>query len=589
MRQAARMSPNGRSGTLINVATHSISDERVSLPDERTSGYATHEVLNQPGPFDDYNAYSEDKPLVAAIRAFEADWADEPLRRTGALVGSEKIQQLARQANRNLPELRTHDRFGHRIDIVEFHPAYHELMSLIYEGETHSFAWTNRRAGAHVARAGMSYLWNQGENGICCPMLMNFASIAALRHEPKLLAEWETLINRPAYDPRPVYAKEKAGVTIGMAMTEKQGGSDLRANTTTARAATSRRGSGAPYLLTGHKWFFSVPMSDLFLTLAQTDKGLSCFLATGWLPDGRRNHLKIQRLKDKCGNKSNASSEVEFYDLYAVMLGEEGRGIRTIIEMAHLTRFDIAVGSAGLMRQALTQAIHHTTNRRAFQRGLIDQPIMRNVIADLAVESEAMMWLSMCLAHAIDRSETNRAEGLLSRIGAPVAKYWACKRATPFVAEAMECHGGNGFIADHFMERLYREAPLNGIWEGTGNVICLDVLRAMQREPESVEILLAEIDKARGGNPNLDAFVERLKRHLADLAGLEPIARRVVEMMACAMQASLLIRYSSPAVTDAFCATRLDGDWGRAFGTLPAGVDARAIVDRARIATDGAA
>jgi putative acyl-CoA dehydrogenase len=418
-------------------------------------------------------------------------------------------------------------------------------------------------------------------------MLMNFASISALQHDPGLLAEWGPAIMRPAYDPRPVYAKEKAGVTIGMAMTEKQGGSDLRANTTTARAATSRRGPGAPYLLTGHKWFFSVPMSDLFLTLARTDKGISCFLATGWLPDGRRNHLKLQRLKDKCGNKSNASSEVEFYDLHAVMLGEEGRGIRTIIEMAHLTRFDIAIGSAGLMRQALTQAIHHTTNRHAFQRRLVDQPIMRNVLADLAVESEAAMWMTMRVAHALDRMEANRAEGFLSRICTPVVKYWASKRAAPFVAEALECHGGNGFIAEHLMERLYREAPLNSIWEGSGNVICLDVLRAMQREPESVGVLLDEIEKARGANARLDTFVEDLKRHLDDSAGLQANARRVVEMMACAVQASLLIRYSSSAVADAFCATRLGGDWGRAFGTLPSGVDADTIVDRARIGAHG--
>jgi len=554
-----------------------------SVSDERTSGYATHEVLNQPGALAGYNAYAADRPLTAALRTFGADWADERLRRTGALVGSERVQLLARQANRNLPELRTHDRFGHRVDVVEFHPAYHELMALIYEGETHSFAWANPRAGAHVARAGLSYLWNQGENGICCPILMSFGAVAALRHDPDLLAEWGPSINRPAYDARAVYAKQKAGVTIGMAMTEKQGGSDLRASMTTARPATSRRGSGAAYLITGHKWFFSVPMSDLFVTLAQTDKGLSCFLATGWLPDGRRNHLKLLRLKDKCGNKSNASSEVEFYDLHAVMLGEEGRGIRTIIEMAHLTRLDIAIGSAGLMRQALTQAIHHTTNRRVFQRGLVDQPIMRNVLADLAVESEAMMWLTMRAAHALDRSQADRAEGLLSRICTPVAKYWASKRAAVFVAEALECHGGNGFIADHLMERLYREAPLNGIWEGSGNVICLDVLRAMQREPESVAVLLGEIEQARGADARLDRFVDDLKRRLADPTGLEPIARRIVELMACAMQASLLLRHASAPVADAFCATRLDGDWGRAFGTLPAGLDARAIVERARI------
>src|SRR3954468_24190423 len=329
-------------------------------------------------------------------------------------------------------------------------------MGLIFGCETHSFGWTHGRAGAHVARAALSYLWNQGENGICCPMGMTFASISGLRHDPALLAEWEPLINQSAYDARPIYAKAKAGVTVGMAMTEKQGGSDLRATMTTARPATSRRGSGAPYLVTGHKWFFSVPMSDLFLTLAQSEKGLSCFLATGWLPDASRNRLKLQRLKDKCGNKSNASSEVEFYDLHAVMLGDEGRGIRTIIEMAHLTRLDFAVGSSGLMRQALSQAIHHTTDRRACQRRLIDLPIMRNVIADLAVESEGIMWMSMRLAAALDRAEADRTEALLSRIGTPMAKYWACKRAPQFVAEALECHGGNGFIADHLIERLYR-------------------------------------------------------------------------------------------------------------------------------------
>jgi putative acyl-CoA dehydrogenase len=555
-----------------------------SLSDERASGYATHEVLNQTGTFDGYDAYWGDQALCAAMRVFEADWADERLKSTGALVGGERVQRLARDANRHAPELRTHDRFGHRVDTVEFHPAYHELMSLIYEGETHSFAWTNKRPGAHVVRGALSYLWNQGENGICCPILMNFAAIPALRHEPTLLREWGPLLQRPAYDPRPIYAKDKTGLTIGMAMTEKQGGSDLRANITMARPATSRRGSGAPYLITGHKWFFSVPMSDLFMTLAQTEKGISCFLATGWLPDGRRNRLKLQRLKDKCGNRSNASSEVEFYDLHAVMLGEEGRGIRTVIEMAHLTRLDIAIGSAGLMRQALSQAIHHTNNRRAFQRGLLDQPIMRNVIADLAVESEAMMWMTMRAAQALDRSDVRHAEGLLCRIGTPVAKYWAAKRAAPFVVEALECHGGNGFIADHLMERLYREAPLNSIWEGSGNVICLDVLRAMHREPESIEAFVDEIETARGSNTGFDAFVDRLKDHLANPAGLERIARRVVEMMACALQGSLLLRYAPPAVADTFCGTRLDGDWGRAFGTLPRAVDATAIIEHARIA-----
>ena len=553
------------------------------VSDDRGSGFVTHEVLNQSGALQDYDAYSRDRPLVEAVRTFGGEWAEDRLRQTGVIVGSEKVQMLARQANRHLPELRTHDRFGNRVDIVEFHPAYHELMSLIYGCETHSFAWTHDRPGAHVARAALGYLWNQGENGICCPMGMTFASIPALRHDRALHDEWAPLINRAAYDPRAMHAKAKSGITVGMAMTEKQGGSDLRATITTARPATARRGSGALYLITGHKWFFSVPMSDLFLTLAQTEKGLSCFLATGWLPDGSRNRLKLQRLKDKCGNKSNASSEVEFYDLQAVMLGDEGRGIATIIEMAHATRLDFAIGSAGLMRQALSQAIHHTANRRAFQRGLIDLPIMRNVVADLAVESEALTWMVFRLAHALDRSETDRREALMSRICTPVAKYWACKRAPQFVVEALECHGGNGFIGDHLMERLYREAPLNGIWEGTGNVICLDVLRSMQREPETLEAFREEIALARGSNARLDAFAEDLMRRLADPASLEPVARRVVEMMAFALQASLLLRHSSAAVADTFCATRLDGDWGRAFGTMPAGLDTQTIVDRARI------
>jgi putative acyl-CoA dehydrogenase len=549
-------------------------------------GYATHDVLNQAGALAGYNAYADDKPLVEAMKAFGADWADDVLRRAGADVASEKVQYAARQANRHLPELRTHDRFGNRIDIVEFHPAYHELMRLIYETQTHSFAWTHQgQPGAQVARGALSYLWNQGENGICCPMGMTFASIPALRHDQNLFDEWAPHVLKNAYDPRPIYAKEKAGITVGMAMTEKQGGSDLRATITTARPVGARRGSGAGYLITGHKWFFSVPMSDIFLTLARTDGGLSCFIATGWLPDGSRNRLKLQRLKDKCGNKSNASSEVEFYDLYATMLGDEGRGIRTIIEMAHATRLDFAIGSSGLMRQALSQAIHHTSNRRAFQRSLVDLPIMQNVVADLAVESEAMMWLAMRLSAALDRESTDHSEGLLSRICTPVAKYWACKRAPQFVAEALECHGGNGFIADHFMERLYREAPLNGIWEGTGNVICLDVLRSLQREPETVEVFLDEIRKARGADSRLDAFANEVERRLARPGEFEPVARRIVEMMAFALQGSLLLRYSTPAVADAFCATRLDGDWGRAFGTLPKGLATQAIIDRARVGT----
>ena len=555
-------------------------------------GYATHDVLNQPGPLHDINLFAGDQPLQDAVRTFGAAWATPHLLAAGADTGSAHVQQLARQANRGLPELRTHDRFGHRADVIEFHPAYHDLMARIFGAGTHSFAWTHPgQPGAHVARAALSYLWNQAENGICCPMGMTHASIAALRHAPDLLAQWSPGINAAGYDPRAVAPHAKTALTVGMAMTEKQGGSDLRATQTTAAPATSRRGPGAEYRLTGHKWFFSVPMSDLVLTLAQTEtaqgspgkSGVSCFLAPGWLPDGTRNRMKLQRLKDKCGNKSNASSEVEFHGLHATLLGEEGRGIRTIIEMAHLTRLDFAVGSSGLMRQAVSQAVHHTTRRRAFQRSLVDLPMMGAVVADLAVESEAMLWMSMRLAWALDRSEADPAEALLSRICTPVAKYWACKRAPAVVAEALECHGGNGFIADHLMERLYREAPLNGIWEGTGNVICLDVLRAMVREPAAVGVFLAEVGQARGADPRLDAFAADLARRLQDPAGLEPVARQVVERMALALQGSLLLRHAPAAVSDAFCATRLDGDWGHAFGALPRGLDVRAIVARAGV------
>jgi putative acyl-CoA dehydrogenase len=398
--------------------------------------YATHEVLNQPGTLADYNAFTTDRPLAEAVRAFGADWAWEKLRRAGAIVGSQEGQQLARSANRHLPELRTHDRFGHRIDQVEFHPAYHELMRLIFSTETHSLAWTDEgRPGAHVARAALSYLWNQGENGVCCPMGMTFASIAALRNDQGMLARWREKILSHTYDARPIYAAEKRGATVGMAMTEKQGGSDLRATTTIAHPATARSGSGEGVPPDRPQGVLLGPDERLLLTLARTDRGVSCFVATGWLPDGSRNRLKIQRLKDKCGNRSNASSEVEFHGLHAVMLGEEGHGIRTIVEMAHLTRLDFGIGSAGLMRQALSQAIHHVSNRRAFQRSLVDLPIVRNVVADLAVEAEALMWMGLRLALALERAGTSEAERLLSRIATPVAKYWACKRAPMFVVE----------------------------------------------------------------------------------------------------------------------------------------------------------
>ena len=539
-------------------------------------GYATHEVLNQPPPLADYDAFATDRTLRSVVAAFGAEWAASRLREAGRTVGSARVQDLARQANRHTPELRTHDRFGHRVDRIEFHPAWHELMGLAIGQGTHALCWTEPRPGAQVARAALSYLWNQGENGICCPIGMTYSAIPILRRDPARWTEWGRLVTSLAYDPRQIRAADKTGATVGMAMTEKQGGSDLRQTQT--RAQPNRDGT---WSLVGHKWFFSVPHSDLFLTLAQTNEGVSCFVVAGWLPDGSRNRLQIQRLKDKCGNRSNASSEVEFRGAVAHLIGEPGRGIRTGLEMNHFTRLDFAVGSAGLMRQAVAQAAHHVAHRRAFQRALIDQPIMANVVADLALEVEAATWLAFRFVAALDREGGSESERLLGRIGAPIAKYWVCKRAPAVVAEALECHGGNGFIEDHLMARLYREAPLNGIWEGTGNVICLDVLRSMTREPGTVPALLDELHAAKGADRRYDAFVAAIDTELADLARHEGQARRLVGRLALAVSASLLIRHAPPEVADAFVASRLAGGWAGHFGDLPLGIDTGAIARRA--------
>ena len=546
--------------------------------------YATHEVLNQPPALAGYDAFGGDAALLETVRRLGGVWAADHLHAVGRCIGSAHLADLAAEANRHVPELRTHDRFGHRIDQVDFHPAWHELMALCFGHGLHGFGWTHAdRPGAQVARAAISYLWNQGENGVCCPASMTFASIPLLRADPALAAHWEARVLSTRYDPRQGPAEGKAGVTVGMAMTEKQGGSDLRATQTVA-APLGAGGPGRPYAITGHKWFFSVPQSDLFFTLARTAQGVSCFAVPGWLPDGSRNRLLLQRLKEKCGNRSNASSEVEFRGAWGTMVGEDGRGIATLIEMAHLTRLDCALSSAGLMRQAVTQAIHHASHRRAFQRALVDQPMMQAVLADLALEAEAAMALAFRCAAAVDASGRDDAEALLARIGVPVAKYWICKRAPGLVAEALECHGGNGFIEENPMARLYREAPLNGIWEGSGNVICLDVLRSLQRAPYSAAALLEEIRAGAGADPRLDAGLRHLEAALADRAGLEARARALVGTMATLWQASLLVRFAPAEVADAFCASRL-GDGlagaGRAFGTLPPGLAARAIVARA--------
>jgi putative acyl-CoA dehydrogenase len=539
-------------------------------------GYATHEVLNQPPPLADYDAFGTDPVLPTIVRTFGAEWAQERLHEAGKVVGSAHVQELARQANRNLPELRTHDRFGNRVDRIDFHPAWHELMGLAIGHDTHALCWNDPRPGAQVARAALSYLWNQGENGICCPIGMTYSAVPILREDPARWAEWGKLVTSTAYDRRQIRAADKTGATVGMAMTEKQGGSDLRQTQTRALP----NGDGT-WSLVGHKWFFSVPHSDVFLTLAQTPEGVSCFVVAGWLPDGARNRLQVQRLKDKCGNKSNASSEVEFRGAIAHLIGEPGHGIRTGLRMNHYTRLDFAVGSAGLMRQAVAQAAHHVANRRAFQRALIDQPIMTNVVADLALEAEAAAWLSFRFCAALDREEDSESERLLGRIGAPIAKYWVCKRVSAVAVEALECHGGNGFIEDHLMARLYREAPLNGIWEGTGNVICLDVLRSMERAPGCVPALLDELRLARGADRRYDAELEALERDLRDLARQEGQARRLVERLALMTSAGLLLRYAPPSVADAFIATRVAGGWAGHFGDLPSGIDAGAIARRA--------
>lgn len=532
--------------------------------------------VNQPPPLVGFNAWSGDRTLQEAVAREGGGWIAPRAGDMGALVGSERMQVLAAQANRFVPELRTHDRFGNRTDVVEYHPAYHELMALAFGAGLHSLAWTESRQGAWVARAALNYLWNQGENGVACPVTMTFASVRVLRNERDLAVQWEPKLLACDYDPRPLPLAQKRAVTIGMAMTERQGGSDLRANSSEAvRAADGQ------YVLSGHKWFCSAPMSDAFFTLANTGAGLTCFFVPRSLSDGTRNPFYIQRLKDKCGNRSNASSEIEYRGTSARIVGEEGRGIATLIEMAHLTRFDIVVASAGMMRAALTQALHHAAHRHAFGRSLAEQPLMQNVLADLALETEAATLLAFRLARAFDRSTSDDSERRLVRLITPIAKYWLCKRLPPLAVEAMECLGGNGYVEEAPLARLYREAPLNGIWEGSGNVICLDVLRSLLKEPASLEALQAEIgvagERVRKQAPTISAL-------LGDAETAEGQARRIVESIAVALQASLMVRHAAPDAAEAFCASRLEGNWGRALGTLPPRAPCKVIAERQRIA-----
>lgn len=544
---------------------------------------STHEVTNQAPPLVDYDVFTADRVLGEAV---ERHLSEEVLREArgelsgfGRTAGSAQVQEWGRLANENPPKLRTHDRYGNRVDEVEFHPSWHRLLGKgVSAGLT--AAWT--RPGGHVRRAAAFVVWTQVEAGNGCPLSMTHAAVPALRTDPALAAEWEPRLTSMLYDWDMRPADQKAGALFGMGMTEKQGGSDVRANTTRARPLAE----DGTYELTGHKWFCSAPMSDGFLVLAQAPGGLTCFLVPRVLADGSRNVFRIQRLKEKLGNRSNASAEVEFDGTWARRVGDEGRGVRTIIGMVAATRLDCALGAASLMRQAVAQAVHHSTYREAFGGRLVDKPLMRNVLADLALESEAATTLAMRLAAAYDNmataGEDDEHERSFLRIAVPAAKYWVTKRCAPTVVEASECLGGNGYVEESGMPRLVRESPLNSVWEGAGNVQALDVLRALQREPQALDAYLREVGRARGADHRLDGAIKDLLTELADLDGIEARARRLVERLALVLQGALLVRYAPPAVADAFCASRLGGDWGSAFGTLPHTLDLASVVERAR-------
>ncbi|MET8817257.1 acyl-CoA dehydrogenase family protein [Streptomyces rochei] len=541
---------------------------------------STHTVTNQAPPLVGHDVFTADRALTDAVGRHLAPQLREEafaeLSGLGRGCGSLQTQEWGAQANANPPVLRTHDRYGHRIDEVDFHPAWHRLLGKgVAAGLT--AAWS--RPGGHVRRAAGFVLWTQVEAGNGCPLSMTHAAVPALRTDPALAAEWEPRLTSRVYDRELRPARLKAGALFGMGMTEKQGGSDVRANTTSARPLAE----DGTYELTGHKWFCSAPMSDAFLVLAQAPGGLTCFLVPRVLEDGTRNVFLLQRLKDKLGNRSNASAEVEFAGTWARRVGEEGRGVRTVIGMVAATRLDCVLGSAGLMRQAVAQAVHHCAYREAFGAKLADQPLMRNVLADLAIESEAATALGLRLAAAYDAAEGgDERERALLRLAVPAAKYWVTKRCAPVTVEAAECLGGNGYVEESGMPRLVRESPLNSIWEGAGNVQALDVLRALGREPAALDAYLTEVGAARGADHRLDGAIRGLLTELADLGAAEGRARRLVERLALVLQGSLLVRYAPPEVADAFCAGRLGGDGGAAFGTLPPTLDLASVVERAR-------
>jgi putative acyl-CoA dehydrogenase len=538
-----------------------------------------HEVFNQPEPLTGYNLFTGNQPLQAALifNAPQLDTAE--LSRLGELLGSEAMQTHARLANTRTPELLTHDRFGRRVDQVEFHPSYHALMELATGTGLHGTPW-NGGSSPHVQRAAGFMLFTELEPSILCPISMTYAVTPALRSNAAIYRDWRPGLTARAYDPTLKLYSGKTGLTMGMGMTEKQGGSDVRANTTRAEPDGSD-GWGQRYTVTGHKWFFSAPMCDAFLILAQTASGLSCLFLPRVLPDGSTNAIHIQRLKDKLGNKANASSEVEFHGATAWLVGDEGRGIPQILEMGTMTRLDCALGTSGLMRQALSIALNHTTQRQAFGKPLVSQPLMRNVLADLALESEAATALAMRLARAFDRQDDEH-ERAMARLLTPVAKFWICKRGSHFAQEAMECLGGNGYVEEGgqgVMARIYREMPLNSIWEGAGNIMAIDLLRAL-RKADAAAALAHELAPANGAHPALDRLAAALPTRVEDMA-TEMEARRLAQDVALAVQASLLYQTAPAPVFAAFCDSRLGGNWGHAFGTLGAQTDFDTLIHRA--------
>ena len=541
---------------------------------------ATHEVFNQSTALENHNLYAGDTALREGLARHGGSWAEADLQRYGEVCGRPDVIEWGYRANEFKPQFDTHDRFGHRIDLVRYHPAYHELMTLALTEGLHSSPWADPRPGAHVARAAKYYLHSQVESGHCCPVTMTFAATPSLQLTPAIAEQWLGKVHARDYDPRNVPHMEKQALTIGMGMTEKQGGSDVRANTTRAYPLGAG-GPGEAYELVGHKWFLSAPMCDAFLMLAQTERGLSCFLVPRWRPDGSKNPVQVQRLKNKVGNVSNASSEVELRGALGWMVGEEGRGVPAIIEMVAMTRFDCMIGSAASQRQATLQAIHHAAHRSAFGKTLIDQPLMQNVLADLQLELEGSLAITLRMAEALDHLDDAQQQ-LLMRLGTAVGKYWICKRTPHHAYEAMECIGGNGVMEDCILPRLYRDAPINAIWEGSGNVQALDVLRAVGKTPAVLDAWFAELAKSSGADARLDRAVQALQGEFADLDEAEYRGRHLVDQLALTMQASLLVQAGNSAVADAFIASRLGGLGDRQYGTLPRGLDVRTIIERGR-------